>query len=305
MKYDININDDCILAMKSIDNNSIDLIIADPPYWKVIGEKWDYKWRTEKDYVEWSLKWIREAARILRIGGSFYCFGYFRTLALLVPYLEDMGLELRQQIIIDKGMRAVSGRATKKYKIFPNVTESILLIVKDNKKFVKPFLKEKQQEKGLSAKQINESLGVKSNGGGMWSIYTGNNVCEQFPTKDLWEKLSVVLDFELPYKKVAQTFNPQMGFTDVWTDIDFYKEKHFHPTQKPLKLIRRLVETSSNEGDVVLDPFSGVASTQISCIQLNRHYIGIELDETYFKIGLNRIKEANSPNLFDNAFSAV
>ena len=165
MKYDININDDCILAMKSIDNNSIDLIIADPPYWKVIGEKWDYKWRTEKDYVEWSLKWIREAARILRIGGSFYCFGYFRTLALLVPYLEDMGLELRQQIIIDKGMRAVSGRATKKYKIFPNVTESILLIVKDNKKFVKPFLKEKQQEKGLSAKQINESLGVKSNGG--------------------------------------------------------------------------------------------------------------------------------------------
>ena len=192
-----------------------------------------------------------------------------------------------------------------KYKIFPNVTESILLIVKDNKKFVKPFLKEKQQEKALSAKQINESLGVKSNGGGMWSIYTGNNVCEQFPTKDLWEKLSVVLDFELPYKKVAQTFNPQMGFTDVWTDIDFYKEKHFHPTQKPLKLIRRLVETSSNEGDVVLDPFSGVASTQISCIQLNRHYIGIELDETYFKIGLNRIKEANSPNLFDNAFSAV
>ena len=305
MKYDININDDCILAMKSIDNNSIDLIIADPPYWKVIGEKWDYKWRTEKDYVEWSLKWIREAARILRIGGSFYCFGYFRTLALLVPYLEDMGLELRQQIIIDKGMRDVSGRATKKYKIFPNVTESILLIVKDNKKFVKPFLKEKQQEKGLSAKQINESLGVKSNGGGMWSIYTGNNVCEQFPTKDLWEKLSVILDFELPYKKVAQTFNPQMGFTDVWTDIDFYKEKHFHPTQKPLKLIRRLVETSSNEGDVVLDPFSGVASTQISCIQLNRHYIGIELDETYFKIGLNRIKEANSPNLFDNAFSAV
>lgn len=80
-------------------------------------------------------------ARILRIGGTFYCFGYFRTLALLVPYFNEMGLELRQQIVIDKGMRSVSGRATKKYKIFPNVTESILFIVKDNKKFVKPFLK--------------------------------------------------------------------------------------------------------------------------------------------------------------------
>lgn len=141
MRIDVSINGDCISAMKEMEDNSIDLVIADPPYWKVVGEKWDYQWKTEQDYVEWSLKWIKEVARILRIGGTFYCFGYFRTLALLVPYFNEMGLELRQQIVIDKGMRSVSGRATKKYKIFPNVTESILFIVKDNKKFVKPFLK--------------------------------------------------------------------------------------------------------------------------------------------------------------------
>ena len=154
MKLDININADCIETMQSIEENSIDLVVADPPYWKVVGEKWDYQWKTEKDYVEWSLKWIKEVSRILRIGGTFYCFGYFRTLALLVPHLEEMGLELRQQIILDKGMQAVSGRATKKYKIFPNVTESILFIIKDNKKFVKPFLKEKQKSLGLTAKQM-------------------------------------------------------------------------------------------------------------------------------------------------------
>ena len=297
MKLDININADCIETMQSIEENSIDLVIADPPYWKVIGEKWDYQWKTEKDYVEWSLKWIKEVSRILRIGGTFYCFGYFRTLALLVPHLEEMGLELRQQIILDKGMRAVSGRATKRYKIFPNVTESILFIIKDNKKFVKPFLKEKQKSLGLTAKQINEGLGVKSNGGGMWSIYTGKNVCEQFPTEALWNKLSGILKFELPYKKVAQAFNPQMGYTDVWNDIDFYKEKHLHPTQKPLKLIKRLVEASSNEGDIVLDPFSGAGSTQISCIQLNRHYIGIELDADYFQIANQRITKEASPTV--------
>ena len=85
------------------------------------------------------------------------------------------------------------------------------------------------------------------------------------------------------------------------TDIDFYKEKHLHPTQKPLKLIRRLIEASSNEGDVVLDPFSGAGSTQISSIQLNRHYIGIELDEKYYKIGLQRIKEEKERfSLFDS-----
>ncbi len=287
--------------MKKIEDNSIDLVVADPPYWKVIGEKWDYKWKTEEDYVKWSLKWIEEVARILRIGGTFYCFGYFRTLALLVPHLEQFGLELRQQIIIDKGIRSVSGRATKKYKIFPNVTESILFIIKDNKKFIKPFLKERQKEIGLTAKQINEALGVKSNGGGMWSIYTGNNVCEQFPTEELWNKLSKILNFNLSYKKVAQTFNPQMGYTDVWTDIDFYKEKHLHPTQKPLRLIKRLVEASSNEGDIVLDPFAGSGSTQVACIHLNRHYIGIEMDTNYYQMASKRIAlERSSPKIFDN-----
>jgi site-specific DNA-methyltransferase (adenine-specific) len=167
---------DCIEELKKLDSNSVDLIVADPPYFKVIGEKWDYQWRTEKEYVEWSLKWFSEASRVLRLGGTFYCFGYFRTLALLVPHLEGLGLDLRQQILVDKGMRAVSGRATKKYRLFPNTTESILFITKDNKKFVKPFLKERQQALGLKSKEINEGLGVKSNGGGMWSIYTGKNV---------------------------------------------------------------------------------------------------------------------------------
>ena len=283
-------NEDCLEGMKAIEDNSIDLAVADPPYWKVINEQWDYQWRTESDYVEWCIKWMKEVARVLRIGGTFYCFGYFRTLVLLIPYLESLGLELRQQIVIDKGMRAVSGRATRRYKIFPNVTESVLFIIKDNKKFVKPFLKERQETLGLTAKQINEALGVKSNGGGMWSIYTGNNVCEQFPTKELWDKLSHVLSFDYPYEKVAQTFNPQIGVTDVWSDIDFYEEKHIHPTQKPLKLIRRLIIASSNEDDIVLDPFSGVGTTQVGCVQTKRNFIGFELNKEYYDKACKRIK---------------
>jgi DNA modification methylase len=283
-------NEDCLEGMKAIEDNSIDLAVADPPYWKVINEQWDYQWRTESDYVEWCIKWMKEVARVLRIGGTFYCFGYFRTLVLLIPYLESLGLELRQQIVIDKGMRAVSGRATRRYKIFPNVTESVLFIIKDNKKFVKPFLKERQETLGLTAKQINEALGVKSNGGGMWSIYTGNNVCEQFPTKELWDKLSHILSFDYPYEKVAQTFNPQIGVTDVWSDIDFYEEKHIHPTQKPLKLIRRLIIASSNEDDIVLDPFSGVGTTQVGCVQTKRNFIGFELNKEYYDKACKRIK---------------
>lgn len=298
MMKNVCIHGDCIEEMKKLEDGSVDLVIADPPYWKVIGEKWDYKWRTEADYLEWSFKWFEEVSRVLRLGGTFYCFGYFRILALLVPHLERFGLELRQQIIIDKGIKAVSGRATKNYKQFPNVTESILFMIKDNKQFIKPFLKGRQEALGLKAKEINEALGVKSNGGGMWSIYTGKNICEQFPTEELWSKLSKILDFDYPYDKIAQTYNPQMGYTDVWRDIDFYKEDRFHPTQKPVELIKRLIIASSNEGDTVLDPFSGSGSTQLAAIQLKRNYIAIELDEKYYNVGLERIKDYEC-NLFN------
>jgi len=286
---------DCIDELKKIPTGTVDLVISDPPYWKVIGEKWDYQWRTEKDYVEWSIKWISEVSRILRYGGTFYLFGYFRTLALLVPYLEEMELDLRQQILVDKGMRSVSGRATKNYKLFPNTTESILFIIKDNKQFIKPFLKGHQEKLGLSSKDINEALGVKSNGGGMWSIYTGKNVCEQFPTRDLWEKLQTILKFDLEYSKVAQTFNPEMGITDIWRDIDFYKENRVHPTQKPLSLIKRLIQASSNENDLVVDPFAGSGSTAIASLQLNRNYITIELDEQYYKEVIKRTELIKNP----------
>lgn len=289
------IQGDCIEVLKKLPAESIDLIVADPPYWKVISEKWDYQWRTEADYIEWSKKWFDEAHRVMKKGGSFYLFGYFRMLALLLTELVDKnGFELRQQIIIDKGMRSMGGRATKNYKMFPNVTESVLFLVKDSKPFIKDFLKEQQKKKGYTSKQINEMLGVKSNGGGMWSIYTGENVCEQTPTRELWEKLQDILEFDLPYEEIAMTFNAQMGYTDVWTDIDFYSEVRHHPTQKPIALIERIIKASSNEGMTVLDPFLGAGSTAIAAKNLNRNYIGIELDEKYHEIATRRLQNVQN-----------
>ncbi len=291
---------DCLSELPKLADNSIDLVIADPPYWKVINEKWDYQWRTEQEYITWSIDWIKQVARVLRYGGTFYCFGYFRTLALLIPHLDSLGLELRQQIIIDKGVRAISGRATRNYKMFPTTTESILFIIKDNKKFIKPLFKFHQKKLNLSSKQINEALGVKSNGGGMWSIYTGNNICEQFPTEEIWDKLQKILKLEIDYKKIAQTFNPELGITDVWRDIDFYQPNRIHPTQKPLKLIQRLILASSRNGDMVLDPFGGSGTTHIAAINCQRQCITIELDESYFAQLKNRLGNTQIGNLFSN-----
>jgi adenine-specific DNA-methyltransferase len=288
-------NGDSVELLGNIARESVDLVIADPPYWKVVGEKWDYQWRTEQDYVTWCLVWLKQVTETMRLGGTLYLFGYFRTLALLVPHLDNLGLELRQQIIIDKGMQAVSGRATKGYKQFPNVTESALMIIKDSKPFIREFLKKQQERVGLKAKEINERLGMKSNGGGMWSIYTGDNICEQVPTRELWERMQLVLDFEFPYQKLSQTFNAQMGVTDVWTDINFYSEKRFHKTQKPQKLIQRLMRASSNSGDLVLDPFAGSGSVAVAAELLERNCISIEANQEYCTFIKERLSSIQEP----------
>ncbi len=276
-------NCDILEFLPKTKENYVDLTILDPPYFKVINEKWDYNYKTEKEYLEWCSLWAKEVYRVTRLGGSVWLFGYFRILAYLVPIFENLGFELRQQIVLEKGMRAVAGRATKNYKQYPCTTESILFFVKDNKSFSKKFLKQRQKDLKLSSKEINQKLGVKDNGGGMWSIYTGNNVCKQFPTKDIWNKLKEILQFDIEYEKIGITFNPQMGYTDVWTDINFYEEKRFHPTQKPLKSLDRIIKTSSNVGDIVLDPFLGSGNTIISCVNNQRNYLGCDNDIKYFE----------------------
>ena len=68
------------------------------------------------------------------------------------------------------------------------------------------------------------------------------------------------------------------------------KERTEHPTQKPVSLMRDLLDIHTNEGDTVLDAFMGSGSTGIACKNLNRNFIGIELDEKYFNIAKDRIE---------------
>ena len=72
-----------------------------------------------------------------------------------------------------------------------------------------------------------------------------------------------------------------------------------HPTQKPVALMEYLIKTYTNEGEVVLDNTFGSCTTGVACVNLNRNFIGMELDEGYFNIATNRIQEAkNNKTLF-------
>lgn len=71
-----------------------------------------------------------------------------------------------------------------------------------------------------------------------------------------------------------------------------------HPTQKPLYLLKHLIKIATNENDVVLDPFMGVGSTGVAALRLNRKFIGIELENEYFKAAEKRIEAEYEDNLF-------
>lgn len=73
------------------------------------------------------------------------------------------------------------------------------------------------------------------------------------------------------------------------TILSFSKETGLHPTQKPVALLEYLIKTYTNEGDVVLDNCMGSGSTGVDCVNTNRNFIGIELDENYFNIAKKRI----------------
>ena len=72
--------------------------------------------------------------------------------------------------------------------------------------------------------------------------------------------------------------------------------KRFHPTQKPVALLEYLIRTYTKEGELILDFTMGSGSTGVACINTNRRFVGIELDETYFNIANERIENAFKNN---------
>jgi site-specific DNA-methyltransferase (adenine-specific) len=91
----------------------------------------------------------------------------------------------------------------------------------------------------------------------------------------------------------------------VWRmDAPRHEEKVFgkHPTQKPLALLERIIAAATDENDLVLDPFSGSATTGIAAARMNRRYVGIELDSPFLEVSVKRYEQesvhlAHSPFL--------
>ena len=99
------------------------------------------------------------------------------------------------------------------------------------------------------------------------------------------------------YNKQTDSYKENTGFRHPTSVLEFSNPRHKggHPTQKPVALMEYLIKTYTNEGDLVLDNCMGSGTTGVACKNLNRRFIGIELDEEYFKIAKQWIEGSPTP----------
>ena len=95
-----------------------------------------------------------------------------------------------------------------------------------------------------------------------------------------------------PLMKKIENRNGNLKFPNSVLYFNTPRNGILHPTQKPVPLLEYLIKTFTNENDVVLDNTMGSGSTGVACVNTNRKFIGIEMDENYFNIACDRIEEA-------------
>ena len=296
---------DCLERMKEIPDGSVDLILTDPPYGTVnnIGDsdsiEHGMKNKTKWDEVlDFKLMWI-EINRILRKNGKCILFSQEPfTSDLIKSATPNVPFSYRCVWIKDHFANSLIAK-----KAPVNYFEDICVFSKlhdtDYLHPLRDYSKEVMRFIGLNLKGINKRLGhrraehffyVESSQFGLCTKKTYNELISVFgidsmvgfKTFDELEEINSVFN---------SVFNLAQG-AKFKSNVFQYKKDYsgYHPTQKPVALLEDLTKTYTNENDTVLDFTFGSCSTGIACLNTNRKFIGIELDDDYFDIGAERMR---------------
>ncbi len=243
---------DSLELIKELDDNSVDLIVCDGPYGVTTND-----WDKVTDIQTYNLNLLKLFSRVLKPGGALYLFGKDNC----IDFIDYRAyLTLSRRIVWYQPSRLSQGRL--------NYTNNYDLIA-----------------------------------------YFTKGKAKTYNLNDIRVPQLVELEHRLRCENVPSVKNGQFGKTkfnedgknpgDVWGDIKqlTYKSKELlgrellNTIQKPERLIERIVKASSNEGDTVLDPFSGVGTTFAVCKNLNRNFIGFEMEPDYIAITRERVAQ--------------
>ena len=311
---------DCLEVMKDIPDNSINLVLIDPPY-NISKAEWD-KWNTVEDYVEFMGKVFKEIERILKPNGSFYFFhNDFLQIVELQNYInKNTNFIFKQLITLNKTnfkKYAWTNRNPEKCldrNWFPNIEYCLFytfqngtglnkILRQDDFKMLMDYFREERLKLGWNYKQCDDYLGIKASYC-YWDKPTTHpyRIPDEIHYKKLqktgffkisYEHLKQEYeDLRLKYEKQRYTFNLkeiQKNISCVW-EVETTNSGRFHSCEKPINILEKIIKTSSNENDTVLDCFMGSGSTGVACLNTNRYFIGIEKNENYFNIAKERIE---------------
>lgn len=149
MQYQI-FNQDSLVFMQTLESNCVDLIIADPPYFRIKGD-FDFVWKDEQEYLNWCRKWLLESKRILKDNGTLILWGGVGkkqiTFARLAIMIEDESILIRQNWVTQRNARGIGSN-----KNYMSAREDFLFLTKSqNYTFNVPYSNEKSTRKDLGA----------------------------------------------------------------------------------------------------------------------------------------------------------
>jgi len=240
------------LAQKDI---KFQLIFADPPY-NIGKAEWD-KFQSQDEYLEWTVKWVNKAGRLLKNDGSLLIMGIPEILAEVLYVIKRKCPWIKYCRWLVWHYR---NKPNPSKKGWVRSHEGILHIAKSTDfKFYQDRIREPYNAHTLKyplRSQAQTSLFGKS--GYVWE-----------PNKLGAKPRDVLI--------IPAVNNPS-------------RENVNHPTQKPEELLRKFVLALTDEGDLVYDPFGGSGTTYVVCEQLRRRWIGTEINPEYCQMAINRLK---------------
>lgn len=310
MAYQKMFNIDCLEGYKLIDDNSVHLQIIDAPYFSTgMDSVGDNQWKTELQYLEWFKDVLIEVKRTLSKNGSIYIFHNDESIMIDVLYFckHNLHLYIQNQITWNKfpthnNFSRVIKTFGKNRRFSKTFTEKIYFLTNQADFYETPFSKiiREKINNGILKKDIS-NLFLSKNGkqtGWLFNKIKGS----QIPTREQWETMCDFFNIKNEYDSLVSLhnqeryrFNQNYGFfsgksiseqkemlkpySEIW---EYEKDETWHPTRKPYKMIENLVKISTNDNEIVLDPFMGSGVTSEVCKFNNRNFIGFEKNSDYF-----------------------
>jgi site-specific DNA-methyltransferase (adenine-specific) len=306
-------------------DKSVQLIIADPPYFEVKGD-FDFVWKSFDDYLIDVEKWAIECKRLLADNGTLFWYGHAKKIAYS-QIIFDKYFNLENNIAIEFNRQTKKG--VELFRCFAPVSERLLMysneiimtgleVIKldvNNFQTLRQYFKELQEFIGTPKSKIVQQVGQTADHCFRWgstqfdlpTIETYNKLIEHFEINK-YEGFKEYETLRQEYETLRQEYEtlrrPFNNFKKLFDIMSFDQEAHItgkydHDTCKPETLTRVLILTCSRPNDLVFVPFAGSGTEVAMAIKEGRNAIGYDIEEKYVEMGNKRVYIIKSqPSLF-------